>query len=512
MLGGIDCLLNRSEIARPVGRTTYSADHADAENQTDRERGPMGGVGISSRFPFLERPRVILDAQGMIPLGPWVSRACESTWIDRLICRYCRRVGELIAAYGGTTMNLRCILRPGRTLSRSICTRDPGPDCSLRADRSLLAATADGSSSATATTEGVILLEDFTGAQIFPSDNWWNLDISDAPVDPASNALIDFISGRTPQDPDEISRCHPDFGPPPYGIPYVGVAGNQSLGGGDVRPLSGRKRPRRTRNAIRATRFPEEAKTEPNYIEGGVPGGGAQGDRHLLVIDRDHWLLFETWATFWNADLLRWEAGSGAVFNLATNDRRPEGWTSADAAGLAIFPGLVRYDEVYGDAEIGHAFRFTVSRDERLRMAGFSRGRRHAGRASDGNAATSEAGDRPVRLSGAGRTDLQAMKIYGLILADNGSDMYITGTMDPRWDNDILNPAFHEPHGRRLRGDRTGLESRDDRNPLGLDRPPSGDPPRCRSASRARRSRCRSDATYSISVFCFASIAARITR
>lgn len=290
--------------------------------------------------------------------------------------------------------------------------------------------------------EGVILLEDFAGAQIFPPDNWWNLDISDAPVDPDSEALIDFISGRTPQDPDETSRCHPDFGPPPYGIPYVGVPGNQPLQDVTFVLYPDESDPGAP-GMDPGYPIPEEAKTEPNYIEGGVPGGGTQGDRHLLVIDRDHWLLFETWATFWNADLLRWEAGSGAVFNLATNDRRPEGWTSADAAGLAIFPGLIRYDEVFDDGEIRHAFRFTV-------------------RATNGFVwpASHEAGDTPgappmgTRLRLKPETDLsgypapvqrifQAMKIHGLILADNGSDMYITGTMDSRWDNDILNPAFH---------------------------------------------------------------------
>ena len=106
--------------------------------------------------------------------------------------------------------------------------------------------------------------------------------------------------------------------------------------------------------------MPDEAKVQPHYIEGDVPGGGTSGDRHMLVVDRDRWLLYETFATRWNAGNNRWEADSGAVFNLATNDRRPEGWTSADAAGLAIFPGLVRYDEVFGSGEITHAFRVTT--------------------------------------------------------------------------------------------------------------------------------------------------------
>src|SRR5690606_2829478 len=142
----------------------------------------------------------------------------------------------------------------------------------------------------------VILLEDLTDRQVFPPSNWWNLDVSEAPLDPDSDAYIDWISGRTPQNPDARRRLHPDFGPPPYGIPYVTVSGTQPLvpvafvwypeesdvgapGGPPGYPI------------------PDEARELPNYIEGGVPGGGPSGDRHLLVIDRDRWLLFETWAT-----------------------------------------------------------------------------------------------------------------------------------------------------------------------------------------------------------------------
>ncbi len=106
--------------------------------------------------------------------------------------------------------------------------------------------------------------------------------------------------------------------------------------------------------------IPDEAKIQANFIEGGVAGGGSSGDRHLLIVDRDRSLLYELFATRWNSTANRWEAGSGAIFDLSRNDRRTEGWTSADAAGLAILPGLVRYDEVMNGAEIRHAFRVTV--------------------------------------------------------------------------------------------------------------------------------------------------------
>jgi hypothetical protein len=299
---------------------------------------------------------------------------------------------------------------------------------------------ATGTNGASAST--VILNEDFAGEQIFPPSNWWNLDISSAPVDPASQDYIDWISGRTPQDPDAMRRLHPDFGPLPYGIPYVGVSGDQAR-----LPVTFVSYPSESDPGAPGMPpgypIPDEARTVPGYIEGGIAGGGPSGDRHLLIVDRDNWLLFETWATRWNAGLSRWEAGSGAVFDLATNDRRPEGWTSADAAGLAIFPALVKYDEAYGAQRITHAFRFTT-------------------RATNGYVwpASHEAGDDPdappmgtrLRLKASKNISgyppalqrvFQAMKTYGLILADNGSDMYIQGTMDERWDNDVLNPAFH---------------------------------------------------------------------
>jgi hypothetical protein len=285
-----------------------------------------------------------------------------------------------------------------------------------------------------------VLTESLAGRQVFPITNWWNADITAAPVDPRSPQLIDFISGRTASNPGAVRRLHPDFGPPPYGFPYVVVSGDQPrlalafVAYGDESDMGAPGLP--------GYPIPDEARTQPNYIEGGVAGGGSAGDRHMLVIDRDRWLLYESFATRWNASSARWEADSGAVFDLARNDRRPEGWTSADAAGLAIFPGLVRHDEAFAAGEIAHAFRVTT-------------------RATNGYVwpASHAAGSNPsappmgARLRLKASTDLsrftpeaqrifRAMKRYGLIVADNGSDMYISGTMDGRWDNGVLNPAF----------------------------------------------------------------------
>jgi hypothetical protein len=290
--------------------------------------------------------------------------------------------------------------------------------------------------------DSTVLLEDFSSLQVFPADNWWNLDISSAPVDPQSAAMIDWISGRTPQNPTATRIVHPDFGPPPYGIPYVGVGTNQPLSPVTFAPYGSQSDAGAPGRPL-GYPIPDAARSQPSYIEGAVPGGGSSGDRHLIVVDRGRWLLFETWATRWNSSANRWEAGSGAAFDLSSNARRPDGWTSADAAGLAIFPGLVRHDEVAAAGPITHAFRVTA-------------------RATDGyvwpasHQAGSTAGAPPMgtRLRLKSSVDItgypadvqkifQAMKTYGLIVADNGTDMYVTGTMDPAWDNGVLNPAFH---------------------------------------------------------------------
>jgi hypothetical protein len=278
----------------------------------------------------------------------------------------------------------------------------------------------------------VVLNDDLDGRLPFPSSNWWNQDVSGAPVDPGSDAFINFI-GRT-------RGLHPDFGPPPYGIPYVGVGGSQTRV-----PIAFVDYPSESDTGfggITGYPVPEEAKSQPNFIEGGVPGGGGSGDRHLIVVDRDRFVLFELFATRWNGAQNRWEAGSGAIFDLSRNDRRPEGWTSADAAGLAILPGLVRYDDVMGGGEIRHAFRVTVRATNGYVWPASHRAGSTGGALPMGARlrlkASKDISSYPPYI----RRIFQAMKTYGLIVADNGSDMYITGTMDGRWNNGQLNPAF----------------------------------------------------------------------
>jgi hypothetical protein len=284
-----------------------------------------------------------------------------------------------------------------------------------------------------------VLTEPLNGRQVFPTSNWWNLDISGAPVDPASAQFINWISNRTASNPTAIRQLHPDFGPPPYGIPYIVVAGDQprvpvTFDYDDESDVGAPGLP--------GYPIPDEARTQPHYIEGDVPGGGSSGDRHVLVIDRDRWLLYEMFATRWNAAAGRWDAGSGAVFDLNSNTRRPETWTSADAAGLAIFPGLVRYDEAFGSAEITHAFRFSTRGTNGYVWPASHRAGSTAGAPPLGTRLRLKASHDISGFSPEIQRIFRAMKRHGLILADNGSDMYITGTMDARWNNGVLNPAF----------------------------------------------------------------------
>ncbi len=274
---------------------------------------------------------------------------------------------------------------------------------------------------------------------LFPADNWWNLDVSQAPVDPSSAALVGFVgAGR---------GMHPDFGgdsapfPEIYGMVYLTVAADQPLEPVvfDYADESDPGAPGRPPGYP----IPAEARSQPKWIEGGYPGNaGAGGDKHMLIVDRDRRFLFETWDTRYNAAASRWEAGSGAVFPLDSNARRPDGWTSADAAGLAILPGLVRYDEVFGPDPIRHAFRVTVRSTNGYVWPASHRAGGTSGALPMGARLRLKAVKDLSGFTDPVRKIFQAMKTYGLIVADNGTDLYVQGTYDTRWDNDVLNPAF----------------------------------------------------------------------
>jgi hypothetical protein len=279
---------------------------------------------------------------------------------------------------------------------------------------------------------------------LFPSDNWWNLDISNAPLDSASASFINFI-GPT-------RGMHPDFGGNAggnqiYGFPYIVVDSSMPLKTVQFqydRESDGVNHA--TRTSYPFYPIPDEAITQPHWIEGGDPGNvdlRSSADRHMLIVDKDRHFLFELYNVFYDGSIAQWRAGSGAFFDLSVNGRRPDTWTSADAAGLAILPGLVRYDEVFGaDPEIRHAFRVTVRATNGYVYP-----------ASHQAGSTSGAPPMGARLRLKASRDIsmfrpevqkifRAMKRYGLIVADNGSDLYVSGTYDTNWDNGVLNPAF----------------------------------------------------------------------
>jgi len=258
------------------------------------------------------------------------------------------------------------------------------------------------------------------GRRPFPANNPWNTDISGAPVDPNSAALIASCGLR---------NLHPDFGTTwngaPNGIPYIVVSGSQ---------------PR-----VPVTfDYADESDPGPYPIPADAPvegGPSGSGDRHVLIVDRDNWVLYELFSAYLRDGGLRWEAGSGAIFDLNSNELRPAGWTSADAAGLPIFPGLVRYDEVVEQGEIRHALRFTCPA---TRRAYVPPARHWASNRTDANlppmgmrvrlAAGFDISGFPAEV----RVILTALKRYGMFLADNGSGWYISGAPDPRWNEDAI--------------------------------------------------------------------------
>jgi hypothetical protein len=201
-----------------------------------------------------------------------------------------------------------------------------------------------------------------TPLPLLPSDNWWNVDVSTAPIDPASSSFIAFINNGAPR------PLHPDFGGQAalgsvatYGFPYILVDGTQPKRAVQFRYAAESDGVNHTTGqSIPFYPIPDEAITLPHWIECGQPGNVDRRslcDRHMIIVDRDNRHLYELSVYY---DGAQWHAGSGAFFDLDTNDRRPDGWTSADAAGLAILPGLVRHDEVFGPDEVRHAFRVTV--------------------------------------------------------------------------------------------------------------------------------------------------------
>ena len=276
------------------------------------------------------------------------------------------------------------------------------------------------------------------GARPFPPDNPWNTDISQAPTAPNSDALIQSIGLGT--------GLHPDFGAglidgQPFGIPYVVISGQQPL------------------VPTRWTAYGDESDPGPYPVPSNAPvegGLSSTGDRHVLVLDRDNDRLYEMGSAYPAPDG-SWDAACGAVFHLDSNTVRPGGqptWTSADAAGLPIFPGLVRYDEATSAEGIRHALRFTVARSRRA----FVPPATHWASSND-SVDLPPMGMRvrlkasyviPDSFSAEVKAMLRAMKTYGMIVADNGSNWFISGAPDDRWDNDALVSQLRQVQGKHF--------------------------------------------------------------
>jgi hypothetical protein len=265
--------------------------------------------------------------------------------------------------------------------------------------------------------------------RVFPADNAWNRDVSQDAIDPNSDALI-ASCGAT-------ARVHPDFGTvwngAPNGIPYVFVHASQSR--------------------VPVTfDYADESDAGPYPIPANAPiEGGTQsnGDRHVIVVDVDNWKLYELFDAHPQSGGASWHAGSGAIFDLNSNVLRPAGWTSADAAGLPIFPGLVRYDEVIEQGAISHAVRFTCPT---TRRAYLPPARHWASNQTSSNLPPMgmrvrlKANVDISRLSPEARVIATALKKYGMLLADNGSSFYVSGAPDPRWSDDAL-ATLSQLHG-----------------------------------------------------------------
>lgn len=260
---------------------------------------------------------------------------------------------------------------------------------------------------------------DLGSIALFPADNYWHWDISGLPVHPNSANFVASVGAAT--------RLHPDFGSElegqPWGIPYL-LVGNGQPG-----------------VPVVYTAYGDESDPGPYPIPLDAPiegGPAADGDRHILAVHEDSMVLYELYRAFPKAG--NWEAESGARYDLRSNALRKEGWTSADAAGLPILPGLVRYDEL-ARGEINHAIRMTVSVSQRKYIWP---ARHHAGSTTNPNAPPMGLRFRlkaSYDISGfpaAAQVILRAMKKHGLIVADNGGNWYFTGAPDERHpDGDI---------------------------------------------------------------------------
>ena len=264
------------------------------------------------------------------------------------------------------------------------------------------------------------------GCPVFPADNQWNLRVDRLPLVPNSDAMVRSIGAG--------EHMHADFGSghyqgAPIGIPYATVR-------------------RAQRRVPVSFQYADESDRGRYPIPRRVPiegGSASDGDRHVIIVDRSRCRLYELFDAHPLNGGARWRAGSGAIFNLRSNRLRPRGWTSADAAGLPILPGLARYPEVRR-GRIDHALRFTAPETRRAFIypaRHFASDRMDPNLPAMGQRLRLKAGFDISRFPRQSRIVLRALKRYGMILADNGSSWYVSGAPSRGWDNDDL----HSLHG-----------------------------------------------------------------
>lgn len=264
---------------------------------------------------------------------------------------------------------------------------------------------------------------DLGGRLLLPAGDEWNRDVSKDPVDPLSAAIIASIGAD--------KALHEDFGlvwkGVPAGIPYYVVSGDQP------------KVPVEFGYADESDPGPYPIPRDI-WIEGGPQ---SDGDRHVLVLDRDHWRLYELFHAFPLNGGASWKASSGAIFDLKQPKPRPAGWTSADAAGLPILPGLARYDEICVAKALQHALRFTVKKSRHAYVppaSHFASPHKDETLPPMGMRVRLKSSFDTSSFKGATRVILEGLKKHGMILADNGADWFISGAPDERWVHEELLP------------------------------------------------------------------------
>lgn len=319
------------------------------------------------------------------------------------------------------------------TVAASGKEADDGNDVAGSTDT---AGAADAEVRGTGAPQPPFLKTQFGNLQILPADNPWNQDISKLDVHPLSSVYLGSIGLE--------KGLHPDFGTvwngAPIGIPFVVVGSSQKKV-----PIE--------------FEYTDESDPGPYPVPPNAPiegGPNNSGDRHVLVVDYFNKRLYELYSAYPKGN--GWKAGSGAIFDLTSNTLRPDGWTSADAAGLPVFPGLVRYDEVVEQGEIRHALRFTVSRTQRAYIppaTHFASSLRDTHLPPLGLRVRLRAGYDVSPFPKNVRVILRALKKYGMFLADNGADWFISGSPNPKWNDDELS-TLKKVKGRDFEAVNTG--------------------------------------------------------